>query len=162
MFATVDRVGVDYVARMLFEVLFEGAEFEFNRSVGEIEQTIWHINVIERARQSYNGGIVAEIDDDIFRMRRRRSASLEGARHDCFACVGPIRVGVRVVGMVARMVRSDAERTTVDEAELVVGQVDVLEALANESVAIDLVNVAVAQIERHNVVVRVAVWSENF
>lgn len=44
-----------------------------------------------------------------------------------------------------------------NRTELVVGQIYVLEALADEGVAVDLVNVAVAQVQRNDIVVGIAV-----
>lgn len=159
LFATIDRVDVDDVAGMLFEVPLEGAEFELHRGVGEIEQTVGHVDVIEGSRQGNDGRIVAEVYDYVLRVGRRRAASRVRARHDLDPAIGPVRVGVRIVGMVARMVGSDAKRATVDQAQFVVRQVDVLEALTHKGIAVNLIDMTVAQIERYNVVVRIAVGS---
>ena len=59
------------------------------------------------------------------------------------------------------MVGPNAKRAAVNEAEFVVREIDVLEALPDEGVAVNLVDVTVAQVERHNVVVRIAQRTEN-
>jgi len=94
--------------------------------------------VIEGARESNDGRIVAEVYGDTLWMRRRGSSGwIEGVRLLAAVVVWIVRVVARVVG-------PNAKGAAVDEAELVVREVNVLETLANKGLAVNLVDVTVA------------------
>lgn len=92
---------------------------------------------------------MAEINGHALRMGRWRAARWIGTG-SLFATVA-----MRIIRTVPRVIGPDAKRAAVDQAELVVGQIYVLETLANKGVAVDLVYVTVAQIQGDDIVVRV-------
>lgn len=104
LLATVHSLDVDQMTWMLFEVLLERAKLELHSRVCEIQQTIWHINVIEGARQRHYGWIVTKVYSDTLRMRRRRSArGINRVR----GYLAAITVGI--VRCVTRVARSDSK-----------------------------------------------------
>lgn len=119
--ATIDRVDVDQMARVLLEILLEGAELELHRGVGEVEQTIWHVDVVEGARQGHDGRVVAQIDGDTLRVGRGRAPRWVVLRlRVVLVDQQTARVGPRVERGVARVVGPDPEGSAVNQTELVV------------------------------------------
>lgn len=92
---------------------------------------------------------MTEIYCDTLRVSWWRSTSRIGTRS------GLGMIATRIIWVMARMVGPYAERTTMDESKLVVGQVNMLKALAHKGIAIYLVDVAVAQVKCDNVIISI-------
>lgn len=115
LFTTIYRLNVDYMSRMFFEILFEGAEFELNCRIREVQQTIRHIDVIKSSGKSHNGRIVTKIYGYTLWMGRWGSSCwVSGVRSLTTIA------NIWMIGIVFRMIRSNSERSAMNKTQFVV------------------------------------------